>query len=145
MEAQISKLWRMVKPGGKLAITTWGPDLFEPMSSHFKAAITQERPELVSAYRPWQRLTVQSGVEDLLIDGGTENVTAVVEDGAQKIYDADAWWKIVLGSGLRATVEAVGPQLAAQVRYQNQATIVAEGIQAVATNVIYGVAQKANG
>lgn len=28
--AQVAQLWRMVRPGGKLAITTWGPDLFAP-------------------------------------------------------------------------------------------------------------------
>ncbi|MBV7333333.1 class I SAM-dependent methyltransferase [Chloroflexi bacterium TSY] len=143
MEAQIRKLWRMLKPGGKLAITTWGPDLFEPMSSHFKAAIARERPDLIPTYRPWQRLTVPSGVEALLLDGGAENVATASEEGEQELYDLEAWWNIVLGSGLRATVEAMKPQLAAQVRHQNQATIIEEGIGAVTTNVIYGVAQKA--
>ncbi len=30
MEAQVAELWRMVRPGGQLAITTWGPGIFAP-------------------------------------------------------------------------------------------------------------------
>jgi ubiquinone/menaquinone biosynthesis C-methylase UbiE len=33
MTAATSGLWRMVKPGGQLAVTTWGPRLFEPACS----------------------------------------------------------------------------------------------------------------
>src|SRR6185369_13294944 len=28
MERQVAELWRMVRPGGQLAITTWGPDIW---------------------------------------------------------------------------------------------------------------------
>src|SRR5213594_958623 len=28
METQVAELWRMVRPGGELAMTTWGPGLF---------------------------------------------------------------------------------------------------------------------
>lgn len=142
MEAQIRNLWQMVKPGGKLAITSWGLDLFEPMSTYFQVAIAQERPDLVPSHRPWHRLVMPSALEALLLDGGAENITVVSEKGEQELYDPDAWWQMVLGSGLRGTVEAMGPQLADQVRRQNQEIIIEKGIDAVTTNVIYGVAQK---
>jgi ubiquinone/menaquinone biosynthesis C-methylase UbiE len=35
--AGISALWRLVRPGGRLAVTIWGPRLFEPMTSEFWA------------------------------------------------------------------------------------------------------------
>ncbi len=31
MAKQIQKLWRLLRVGGQLAITTWGPDLFAPV------------------------------------------------------------------------------------------------------------------
>ena len=34
MAAFVQEMWRLVRPGGVLAITTWGPGLFEPASSH---------------------------------------------------------------------------------------------------------------
>src|SRR5262249_35189199 len=39
MERQVAELWRMVRPGGRLAITTWGPRMFEPGSSAWWAAV----------------------------------------------------------------------------------------------------------
>ncbi len=44
MEAATAELWRMVAPGGRLAITTWGPDLFQPVRDTFFAAARDELP-----------------------------------------------------------------------------------------------------
>jgi ubiquinone/menaquinone biosynthesis C-methylase UbiE len=38
MEGLVRELWRMVWPGGKLAVTTWGPRIFEPAYSRWLAA-----------------------------------------------------------------------------------------------------------
>src|SRR6185295_12953786 len=35
MPAAVHELWRLVRPGGKLAITTWGPRFFEPATTAF--------------------------------------------------------------------------------------------------------------
>src|SRR5690349_1979412 len=34
MTAFAAGMWRLVRPGGMLAITTWGPGLFEPACQH---------------------------------------------------------------------------------------------------------------
>src|SRR3989454_12404937 len=57
MEGLVRELWRMVRPGGKLAVTTWGPRIFEPAYSRWLAAIKRERPDLHSAFNPWDRIT----------------------------------------------------------------------------------------
>ncbi len=44
------ELWRLVKPAGKLSITTWGESLFEPANTIFWNAIAQVRPELTKAF-----------------------------------------------------------------------------------------------
>ncbi len=33
MQAAVRELWRRVRPGGNLAITTWGPRFFEPVNT----------------------------------------------------------------------------------------------------------------
>src|SRR5262249_9722084 len=53
MEGLVRELWRMVRPGGKLAVTTWGPRIFEPAYSRWLIAVGKERPDLVTAFNPW--------------------------------------------------------------------------------------------
>lgn len=142
MESLVAELWRVVKPGGKLAITTWGPDLFEPMYSAFDNVLKKVRPDLVSDFRPWDRITTVSAVEQLFMNGGTTNNATEAEQGEQKLFNKDSWWKVVLGSGLRAAVESAGAELAERVRQDNIAFITENRIESIATNVIYGVAQK---
>lgn len=142
MISLVAEQWRMVKPGGKLAITTWGPDLFEPIYGAFDAVVKEKRPDLVSEFRPWDRIITEPSVEQLLKDGGAENITTESESGQQVLQNSDSWWKIVTGSGLRSTVDALGPELAEYVRLQNIKYIEDKGIRSVATNVIYCVAQK---
>jgi len=52
MEGLVSELWRMVRSGGKLALTTWGPRIFEPAYSRWLVAVGRECPDLVTAFNP---------------------------------------------------------------------------------------------
>jgi ubiquinone/menaquinone biosynthesis C-methylase UbiE len=143
MEGLVEELWRMVRPGGKLAITTWGPRIFEPMYSAFDEALRSERPDLVSDFRPWDRITDVPAVEKLLIDGGATTIEVEAEDGQQPLAGPESWWSIVLGSGLRSVVEAMGLESAERVREHNQEFIREHGVGSITTNVIYGRATKA--
>jgi SAM-dependent methyltransferase len=66
MEGLVRELWRMVRPGGKLAVTTWGRRIFEPAYGRWLAAIKRERPDLHSAFNPWDRITDVEAVTRLL-------------------------------------------------------------------------------
>ena len=57
MPALARELWRMVRPGGVLAVTTWGPEAFEPGATAFWDAVGQVRPDLVRSFNPWDKLT----------------------------------------------------------------------------------------
>jgi len=56
MEPLLAELWRMVRPGGKLAVTTWGPRFFAPACEAWNTAVRQVRPDLHAAYHPWDRI-----------------------------------------------------------------------------------------
>lgn len=64
----------MVKPGGQLAVTTWGPDLFEPANSVFWDAVAELRPDLHRAYSPWDHLTDPEALRGLLVGAGAADV-----------------------------------------------------------------------
>ncbi len=52
MEAAVAELLRMLRPGGKLAITSWGKRVFEPANQTFWDLIKAERPDLYKEYTP---------------------------------------------------------------------------------------------
>jgi SAM-dependent methyltransferase len=142
MEGLVRELWRMVQPGGKLAVTTWGPRIFEPAYSRWLAAIKKDRPDLYSAFNPWDRITDVEAVRNLLRDGGATDAEVTAEDGLQPLRSADDWWTIALGSGLRWTIDQMGPQAAARVRGDNLDWLRANKISSVETNAIYAISNK---
>jgi ubiquinone/menaquinone biosynthesis C-methylase UbiE len=142
MEGLVHELWRMVRPGGKLAVTTWGPRIFEPAYSRWQKMIKQERPDLYSAFNPWDRITDPESVRRLLQDGGAANIEVAAEDGNQMLRSAEDWWIIALGSGLRWAIEQMGLEAAARIKTDNVNWLNENKIDRLETNAIYAVAQK---
>jgi ubiquinone/menaquinone biosynthesis C-methylase UbiE len=142
MVRQICELWRMVRPGGVLAITTWGPRFLEPGTSAWWNAVKTVRPDLVATTSPWDRIVEPPVLRDLLRDAGISNVEIVPEEGWQTLRAADDWWTIVLGCGFRWTVEQLKPDEVQQVRAANLAEIRRNEVPAVETNAIFATARK---
>jgi ubiquinone/menaquinone biosynthesis C-methylase UbiE len=91
MARQVRQLWRLVRPGGRLAVTTWGPRMFEPGSSAWWAAVKQVRPDLVPAVNPWDRLATPPAMAQLLAESGVPGADIVAEPGEQPLRSADDW------------------------------------------------------
>jgi SAM-dependent methyltransferase len=142
MRALVAELWRMVKPGGKLAITTWGPRIFEPMATRWNDAVRAEREDLYAAFNPWDRIVEPVAVRRLLEEAGVATPDVVAENGRQELATPEDWWTIVLGSGLRWTVEQLGAEAAARVKRDNLDWARSNAVTAVETNVVYAVAAK---
>jgi ubiquinone/menaquinone biosynthesis C-methylase UbiE len=142
MEAQVAELWRMVRPGGRLAITTWGPDIWGPGYALWQAAVRRVRPDLSSAFNPWDRITTPDAVRRLFADAGVAGADVAAEEGWQDLQGPEDFWTIALGSGLRWTIDQMGAELAADVRREIVEALTAGAVARVATNVIYAVARK---
>lgn len=72
MPAAVHELWRLVRPGGKLAITTWGPRFFEPATTAFWNSVREIRPDLYKGFNPWDRISDPLSLRALLREGGVE-------------------------------------------------------------------------
>ncbi len=142
MTAAVRALWKVVRPGGKLAVTTWGPRFFEPGNTAFWNAVRAVAPDLHKSFNPWDRICDPQSVRRLLAESGIEPSEAWAEAGQHPIASPEAWWSAVLGSGYRGTLERLDDQGREHVRAVNLAFIRDAGVGSVEANVVYSVAIK---
>jgi ubiquinone/menaquinone biosynthesis C-methylase UbiE len=142
MLAAVRELWRMVRPGGKLAITSWGKQVFEPANQIFWDAIEAERPELCKKIRPWERISDPVSLQALLKEGGATHVEVLAEAATHELASPEDWWTIILGGGFRGTIDQLDPAARERVRQANLQTLRTNEIYSLEVNVLYAIAQK---
>src|SRR6266487_379054 len=142
MAMAVRELWRCVCPGGQLAVTTWGPNLIEPVNDAFWRAIRDVRPDLYKGFNPWDRIADPASLRKILDEAGVASPKIIAENRLHPIKSAEAWGTIVLGSGYRGTIEQLNLAERQKVKEANQAFIRDEKISAIETNVLYALATK---
>jgi ubiquinone/menaquinone biosynthesis C-methylase UbiE len=142
MEAAARELWRLVRPGGKLAITTWGPRFFEPMSTAFWNSVREVRPDIYKGFNPWDRVCDPESLHSMLAGAGVNAQEVTLESGTHPLRSPEDWWTMVLGSGYRGTIEQLDAESRERVRRDNLNSIRESGVRSVAANVIYAVATR---
>jgi ubiquinone/menaquinone biosynthesis C-methylase UbiE len=142
MAGAVSELWSRIRPGGKLAVTTWGPNFCEPANDAFWRSIKNVRPDLYKGFNPWDRIDNPVTLGKILDEGGVASPKIIAENRMHPIKSAEDWWTIVLGSGYRGTIEQLNPTEQQKVKEANLAFIRDERVSAVETNVLYALATK---
>ncbi|WP_415908289.1 class I SAM-dependent methyltransferase [Oleiharenicola sp. Vm1] len=142
MPAAVRALWRWVRPGGQLALTTWGPRVFEPANAIFWEAVREVRPELHKDFNPWDRIATPAAVTAMMREGGVEEVRAEAEAGTHVLAAPQDWWSIVMGSGYRGTIEMLTEAERQLVEARVRAEVVRRKVEAIETNVVYARAVK---
>jgi ubiquinone/menaquinone biosynthesis C-methylase UbiE len=142
MEAALGELTRMLRSGGQLAVTTWGPRFFEPVNTAFWDSVRAVRSDLYKDFNPWDRICEPETVRALLQTAKLSDVEVTAETDSQPVNSPDDWWVAILGSGYRGTVDQLSSDEREEVRVQNLQFIRRENIQAVEANVIYASGKK---
>ena len=144
MEALTRELWSLVKPGGRLVITVWARGLMEPAYSAFFEAVGAERPDLVPTEPRWVSVADPADLRATLVGGGIpdEAIEIVGERGMHELPHPDEFWTIVLGSGMRGSLDPLPPDARERVRHRLLAFIEAKGITQLPIDAYYGRATK---
>ena len=74
MDVAVRELKRVLSPSGRIAITTWGPRLFEPVNTAFWNSVRELRPELYKGFNPWDRICTEHALHALLAEGGLSRI-----------------------------------------------------------------------
>ena len=144
MEVALRELMRVLRPSGRIAITTWGPRLFEPVNTAFWNSVRETRPELYKGFNPWDRICTEDALRSLLAESGLTRIEVSSEMGFQIINKPEDWWAMVLGSGYRGTVEQLTTTERERTKNANFEFIIQSKIKSVEANVLYGQAAKEN-
>ena len=142
MPRAVSELWSRIRPGGKLAMTTWGPNFFQPGSDAFWRSIKDVRPDLFKGFNPWDRINDPDSLTKIFDEAGIAPPKIVPENRLHPINSAEDWWTIVLGSGYRGTIEQLTLAERQKVQDANLTFIRDEKISAIETNVLYALGAK---
>ena len=142
MPRAVNELWSRIRPGGKLAITTWGPNFFQPGSDAFWRSIKDVRPDLFKSFNPWDRINDPGSLTKIFDEAGIAPPKILPENRLHPIKSAEDWWTIVLGSGYRGTIEQLTLAERQKVQNANLVFIRDEKISAIETNVLYALAAK---
>jgi len=142
MARAVSELWSRIRPGGKLAVTTWGPNFFQPGSDAFWRSIKDVRPDLFKGFNPWDRINDPGSLTKIFDEAGIAPPKIIPENRLHPINSAEDWWTIVLGSGYSGTIEQLTLGERQKVRDANLAFIRDEKISAIETNVLYALGAK---
>jgi ubiquinone/menaquinone biosynthesis C-methylase UbiE len=138
MADAVRKMWRFLRPGGKLVVTTWGPDSFEPGHTLFWDAIRRERPDLDQAHSARQQLSEPGAVERVFANAGIVSVESEVENHDHTIESPEDFWTIVLGTSYRGRVD----QLTAEQRERVREACLGLGARSLRMPVVYTVARR---
>jgi SAM-dependent methyltransferase len=142
MPRAVNELWSRIRPGGKLAMTTWGPNFLQPGSDAFWRSIKDVRPDLFKGFNPWDRINDPDSLTKIFDEAGIAPPKIVAEDRLHPINSAEDWWTIVLGTGYRGTIEQLTLAEQQKVREANLAFIRDRKISTVETNVLYALETK---
>lgn len=97
---------------------------------------------MFKAFNPWDEITTQGALADLLARGGVENPAVRAAPGWQRLDHLDRFWDIVLGTGYRATIDALGQEQRDIVRERLLSRLRSGGITSVRTDVVFSTVHR---
>lgn len=142
METQIARLWSLLAPGGKMVLTFWDRNMFEPMNTIFRDELSRLRAGKPPPPKPWQKLTDRTVCRRMLSEIGIDDVTFYQMADRQELVSPRDGWTIALGSGLRWEIEQLEDFERSVIRSQLTSRLRAEGVAALNTDAIAAVMRK---
>jgi ubiquinone/menaquinone biosynthesis C-methylase UbiE len=140
MPGLVRSFFDLVRPaGGRVGVAVFGEHFFEPLRTVFVDAVAQVLPSF-HVVEPWRRLETEQALEQVFAEAGIADFRIRTNDDVLALPSPDDWWRIVMGSGLRRSVTAIGDAAAAEVRAYCDSYIHQNAVRSVQTRSRYATA-----
>lgn len=145
MDAGTAHLASLLRPGGRLVVTTWASGGMEPLSAIVARAVNEVRPReppvQPGASQAVRRIDTGHKCAEWLRGLGLPDVT-VHEVALSVPLDEELAWSMVLGTGMRRMLADLDESTVEHVREQYLETLAHEGIEAFNGDSLIAVASR---
>jgi ubiquinone/menaquinone biosynthesis C-methylase UbiE len=102
MDAQLSHIVSMVRPGGRIMITNFLENLFHPLKDLMTKRLLTYGVQIPP--QTWKRIANESGCRQLFEKAGLKDIRIDQKNVGYYLESAEQWWDIVWNAGYRRMV-----------------------------------------
>jgi ubiquinone/menaquinone biosynthesis C-methylase UbiE len=140
MSGLLARAWRWLKPGGVVAVTSWGADVLAPGEALFWEAALRENPALDQTSHA-ARLDTAAKLAGVFAAAGLPPPDIAADRWEMPLPSPDSFWPVIMGTSNRAAYEALAPAQRRRVRDAVGGALRARCVEATGMDVLYAVAR----
>jgi hypothetical protein len=107
----------------------------------FWGSVRELEPALFRAFNPWDEITTTPALADLFARGGVCGATVEATEGeCHELQRPNDFWDIALGSGYRATVDALSDRKRERLRKRVVDELCVRHVTKLRNDVVFGTA-----
>lgn len=123
MEAALREWVRVLRPGGKLAFTSFEATAFEPMLGHFAETLRAFGVALPEGDFGTRRIKSLQHCRQLLTAAGLEGVETELVQVGYHLQDEQDWWEVLQNTATRGLLDQVPVEQQAEFRRRHLAFV----------------------
>jgi len=108
MERQLAHMASKIKPGGKVAVTTFYDTAFSPLDDAFLSLAESYGAEFPT--KAWKKTATPEQCVTLFEKAGLKEASCEKRDQGYYLESPEQWWQIVWNGGFRGLVEQIPPE-----------------------------------
>lgn len=102
MDGQLSHIASVVKPGGRVVISTFQENYFDPLKEMMVNRLTAYGVQMPP--QTWKRIAHEAGCRDLFEKAGLTDITVEKKNVGYYLESSGQWWDIIWNAGFRRLV-----------------------------------------
>lgn len=116
MDAQLLHISSVVKPGGRIMISSFQDNYFHPLRDMMVSRMTGYGVQMPP--QTWKQIAHEAGCRDLFARAGLTDIRVEPKNVGYYLENAEQWWEIVWNAGFRRMVRQLKPE--DQVRFKRE-------------------------